>query len=555
MSAWWRDAVIYQLYLRSFADGDGDGVGDLRGLLRRLDYLRELGVDGFWLNPCYPSPHVDHGYDVAYYTDIDPGYGDLDTFDTVLEQAHARGLKVLLDLVPNHCSAQHPWFRAALAAPPGSPQRARFVFREGRGPAGELPPNNWLSMFGGPAWTRVTDPDGTPGQWYLHLFDPAQPDFDWRNPEVVEFFDEVLRFWFDRGVDGFRIDVANGLLKHPELPDWHGEPPNPYAWNRSEVHEIYRRWRRIADAAGAPEQASTPRREITLLGEIWEPGEQGLASFLRPGELSQVFFFDLLLQPWNARAFRESIDRAFAEIGPTGTPITWTLANHDVHRAVSRYGLTHAEPLPPGGDPLAAEMRPLGEVDEELGARRARAAVLLLLALPGSVYLYQGEELGLPEVLDLPDEHRQDPLWTRSGGTDRGRDGCRLPLPWRAGSPETSFGFTDAGSRPWLPQPGWFDAHAVDAQLADERSTLNLHRSALELRRRMFSATTGEQAVTWLPTPGVCDVLALRHGDAVCAVNFGDVPVSLPPEWGDPVLRSESAPATTLPPNAAAWLA
>jgi alpha-glucosidase len=543
-AGWWRDAVIYQIYLRSFADGDGDGIGDLGGLRSRLDYLAELGVDGLWLNPCYPSPQADHGYDIADHTDIDPVYGDLAAFDGLLREARRRGLKVLMDLVPNHCSTAHPWFAAALAAAPGSAERARFVFRDGRGSSGGEPPNNWRSVFGGPAWTRVTDPGGRPGQWYLHLFDPAQPDFDWRNPQVVEGFDEVLRFWFDRGVDGFRIDVAHGLIKRAELPDWDGGSYNAHAWNQPEVHELYRRWRRLA---AEYEQD----RELTFVGEIWVPTVEDLARYLRPDELPQAFFFDLLLQPWAAREWRASIDAGMGRIASTGAVLTWTLANHDVHRVVSRYGLIRRAPAGEDEDPLAARTRPRGEVDVELGVRRARAALLFLLALPGSVFLYQGEELGLPEVLDLPDEARQDPIWTRSLGQDPGRDGCRVPLPWT--SEGWAFGFSPAGSTPspWLPQPDWFARFAVDIQEADADSTLRLHRRALRARREMFG--TGPDLPEWVGVPGA-DTLALRRGGGLCVINFGVVPVPLPWEWGSVVLASAPLLEGALPGEAAVWL-
>jgi alpha-glucosidase len=542
---WWRDAVIYQVYLRSFADAGGDGIGDLAGLRSRLDYLTELGVDGVWLNPCYPSPQRDHGYDVADYTGIEPDYGDLDAFDAFVSDAHTRGLKVLMDLVPNHCSSAHPWFQAALAAGPGSPERDRFLFRDGRGADGELPPNNWRGQFGGSAWSRVTERDGSPGQWYLHFFDAGQPDFNWRHPEVITMFDDVLRFWFDRGVDGFRIDVAHGLYKHTDLPDWDGDHFNAHAWNQPEVHDVYRRWRRIATEYA-------PDRELTFVGEVWAPTVTDLAAYLRPDELPQAFYFDLLMQPWDAALFRSSIDRAFAEIGSTGATITWTLANHDVHRAVTRYGMVTPEPYHGSVDPTVAVVRPRGQVDVSLGERRARAAAMLLLALPGSPFLYQGEELGLPEVLDLPDHARQDPTWFRSGQLDPGRDGCRVPLPWTPQPP--SHGFSPAGTRaqPWLPQPEWFAKYAVSEQLQDATSTLSLHRAALRLRRTAFPGEA--ETLVWLDVPGRDDVLAFRRGEVTCVVVFGDAPLPLPAEWGTVLLSSAPVEAGQLPGNATAWL-
>lgn len=539
---WWRNAVIYQVYLRSFADGDGDGIGDLAGLRSRLDYLAELGVDGIWLNPCYPSPQADHGYDVADYTDIEPDYGDLAAFDELVAAAHERGLKVLLDLVPNHCSTEHAWFQAAVAAGPDSPERERFIFRDGRGFDGELPPNNWRSAFGGPAWTRTTEPDGSPGQWYLNFFDSTQADFNWRHPDVADLFDDVLRFWFDRGVDGFRIDVAHGLYKHEDLPDWEGSDFNEFAWDQPEVHEIYRRWRRIADSY---------ERALTLVGEIWVPTVTALAAYLRADELPQAFFFDLLVQPWNADGWRASIDRAFAEIGSTGAAITWTLANHDVHRAATRYGIVRADAHPESLDPNLALVRPRGEVDLVLGERRARAATLALLALPGSQYLYQGEELGLPEVLDLPDHARQDPSWIRTGGVDVGRDGCRVPLPWTT-HPE-SFGFSppDASAAPWLPQPEWFAKHAMSEQHADSASMLWLHRHAL--RTRHGEPELAGADFDWVDSPPEVLFFTRGGGGFACVVNYGEEPFVVP-EGSAVLLASGPLADRAVPTDTAVWL-
>ena len=534
---WWRNAVVYQVYVRSFADANGDGIGDLAGLRSRLDYLAELGVDGIWLNPCYPSPQADHGYDVADYTDIEPDYGNLAAFDELVADAHRRGIRVLMDLVPNHCSREHPWFQAALAAEPGSPERARFIFRDGTGPDGALPPNGWRSQFGGPAWTRVAD-----GQWYLHLFDSGQPDFNWRNPEVTALFDDVLRFWFDRGVDGFRIDVAHGLYKQPDLLDWVGTHYNEHAWNQPEVHDVYRRWRAIAE--------SYQGRELTLVGEIWVPTVADLARYLRADELPQAFFFDLLQQRWDPAAFRASIGRAFAQIGATGATITWTLANHDVHRTVTRYGIENPEPVPDPIDPNHVTTRPRGVVDLALGLRRARAAAVLQLALPGSHYLYQGEELGLPEVLDLPDDARQDPTWARSEHLDPGRDGCRVPLPWTAQGGSFGFSPADATGTPWLPQPEWFAKYAADEQAGDADSVLSLYRAALRLRRELFDAA--EETIDWVDT-GRADVVAFRRSGVVCATVFGAEPFTPPAEWGAPLVASAALSGGALPGDSAAW--
>ncbi|RZS90332.1 alpha-glucosidase [Motilibacter rhizosphaerae] len=554
-TSWWRDAVIYQVYVRSFADADGDGIGDLAGLRARLDHVARLGVDGIWLNPHYSSPQRDHGYDIADYFAVEPAYGDLDSFDALVADAHERGLKVLLDVVANHCSSDHPWFQEALAAAPGSPERARFVFRDGRGAGGELPPNNWQSIFGGPAWTRVPGPDGTPGQWYLHIFDSSQPDFDWRAPEVPAMFDEVLRFWFDRGIDGFRIDVGHGLYKHPELPDWpcaedgHDCDPHDYnghMWNQAEVHEVYRSWRALADSY-------SPDRELMYVGEVWVPQVDSLADYLRPDELHQAFFFDLLLQPWDGQAFRGAITRGVEQAAATGAPVTWTLSNHDVPRTVTRYGITRDPAATTSqADPIKAA-RARGAVDVEKGSARARAAVLLQLALPGAVYLYAGEELGLPEVTDLPDEARQDPAFFRTGGEEVGRDGCRVPLPWTEDRP--GFGFSLAGgadgpAEPWLPQPDWFGKYAVSALEEDRSSVLHLYRDALAQRRGLFAAA---EPLVWLET-GSPDVLAFERGAARCVVNTGSAPYVLPEGLGDVVLASAGLSGRELPVDAAVWL-
>ncbi|MCX5232382.1 glycoside hydrolase family 13 protein [Streptomyces sp. NBC_00233] len=529
---WWRDAVIYQVYVRSFLDSTGDGVGDLAGVRAGLPYLRKLGVDGIWLSPFYPSPQHDHGYDVADHQNVDPVYGDLAEFERVVTQAHRLGLKLLIDIVPNHCSAEHRWFREALAAGPGSRARSRFHFAPGRGPSGGEPPNNWHAMFGGSAWTRVTEPDGTPGEWYLHLFTPEQPDLNWRDPRVGEHFEQVLRFWLDRGVDGFRIDVAAGLYKHPDLPD--SDDPtadertrdsvNPLAWNQPEVHDVWRRWRAVCE-----EYTARDGIERLLVGEVSVPSAREHALYVRPDELHQAFFFDLLSAPWDAAAFRAVIDEALRDIAGTGSTVTWVLNNHDQVRTVTRYA----------GGPGA----------EHVGAARARAAALLMLALPGAAYVYQGEELGLPEVLDLPDDVLTDPIFRRTGSRAGIRDGCRVPLPWSGQA--SPFGFSDgaAGVRTWLPQPEWFAEYATDRALADTRSFWHLYREGLQLRHVL--PQLGEGALRWLETPP--QVLAMARGDGlVCAVNFGSetVPAPVP---GAPLLSSGPCPAGELPGATAAW--
>ncbi|WP_443079975.1 glycoside hydrolase family 13 protein [Streptomyces sp. P9-A2] len=530
---WWRDAVIYQVYVRSFLDSTGDGIGDLAGVRAGLPYLKKLGVDGIWLSPFYPSPQHDHGYDVADYRDVDPVFGDLAEFDLLVGAARRLDVKVLLDVVPNHCSSEHPWFREALAAAPGSPERARFHFTDGRGPDGAEPPNNWHAMFGGPAWSRVTEPDGRPGQWYLHMFTPEQPDWNWRNPEIAADFDRTLRFWLDRGVDGFRIDVAAGLFKHPELPDSPDpeadartrDSVNPLAWNQPEVHDVWRHWRTVCE-----EYTARDGRERLLVGEVSVPTAREHARYVRPDELHQAFFFDLLGAPWDADAFRKVISEAMQDIAGTGSTVTWVLNNHDQVRTVTRYG----EPTPQGSG---------------LGAARARAAALLMLALPGAAYVYQGEELGLPEVVDLPDDVLTDPIFRRTGSRARIRDGCRVPLPWSGQA--SPFGFTSGaeGAAPWLPQPEWFAEHATDRALADTRSFWHLYRDGLQLRAAL--PQLGEGTLRWLETGP--DVLAFaRADDLVCAVNFGTAPVPAPVP-GTPLLASGPCPPGVLPGSTAAW--
>lgn len=538
MSAqWWHDAVIYQIYLRSFSDSNGDGIGDLAGLTARLDYLQELGVDALWLNPCYRSPQRDHGYDIADYYAIDPAYGSVADLQEVVAEAHARGMRLLLDMVANHCSEQHAWFQEALAAAPGSCARDRFLFRDGRGESGELPPNNWQSVFGGPAWTRVAD-----GQWYFHAFDSSQPDFNWRNHEVVDYFDGVLRFWFERGVDGFRIDVAHGLFKDADMSDAVGDGHNYGMWDQPEVHDIYRRWRAIGDEFDPSKY---------FVGEIWVPSLESMTAYLVPDELHQAFTFDLLVQPWESTRMTAAIDRALVQAKSVGGSPTWTLSNHDVHRTATRYGQEQHLDAPLPTDMIAAARR-RGAADLDLGVRRAKAAIMLQLALPGATYLYQGEELGLPEVFDLPDEARQDPIWFRSGGEELGRDGCRVPMPWDAAAPAFGFSPADATTVPWLPQPAVFGGYAANSQATSETSTLALYRRAIGARRAVFAE--GEP-IEWLES-GHLELLAFRRGTGVCVVNFSDVELTIPEEWNaELVLGSESfGSGTAVPANSAAWL-
>jgi alpha-glucosidase len=527
---WWRDAVVYQVYVRSFADANGDGIGDLAGARDRLPYLRDLGVDALWFNPWYPSPMADTGYDIVDYRSIDPAFGTLVEAEQLIAEARSLGIRTIVDIVPNHVSNEHPWFRAAVGSPPGSSERDRFWFRPGTGSAGESPPNGWQSIFGGPAWTRVSD-----GEWYLHLFAPEQPDLNWTHPEVWAEHEDVLRFWFDRGVAGVRIDSAALLVKDPELAEERPESPagdHPFM-DRDPLHEIYRRWRGIAD--------SYPERRL-LVGEIWLPDAERLARYLRPDELHTAFNFDFLACPWKPGPLRTSIESALAAHAPVDAPTTWVLSNHDVTRPVTRYGRADTS--------FAFESRRSGTpTDLGRGNRRARAAALLTMALPGSMYVYQGEELGLPEVEEIPSDRRRDPMWHRSGGVDPGRDGCRIPLPW-AGA-RRPYGFSREGADPpWLEQPEDWAPLTVAAQADAPTSMLSLYRAGLRLRR---TAPWGDaDGLRWLPSAE--SALAFARGERfVCLVNFGSDPVELP-GGADVLIASNELEGGALPEDTTVWL-
>lgn len=505
-ASWWRDAVIYQVYVRSFADGDGDGIGDLQGARARLPHLAELGVDAVWLTPFYRSPQADGGYDVADYRAVDPLFGDLADADSLVTEAHRLGLRVIVDIVPNHTSDQHAWFQAALA---GGDERDRYHFRPGRGAAGELPPNDWESVFGGPAWTRTAA-----GDWYLHLFASEQPDLNWEHPAVHAEFESILRFWLDLGIDGFRIDVAHGMIKAEGMPDigqreqakMIGAQVLPF-FDQDGVHEIHRSWRRLLDSYDG---------ERIGVAEAWAPSAERLALYVRPDELHQAFNFQFLTCAWDAASMRRVIDESLAATTSVGATTTWVLSNHDVVRHTTRYG---------GG---------------AKGLRRARAAALLTLALPGSAYVYQGEELGLPEVVDLPDSVRQDPAFFRGDGQEGLRDGCRVPIPWSGDA--APYGFGPGGS--WLPQPESWKSFSVAAQRGNPDSTLELYRSAIALRRKLPGL--GDGALEWLAGPE--GVLVFGRPGFVCTLNTlaEEVPLSAPgrpvlssaaPEIGDGVVR------------------
>jgi alpha-glucosidase len=530
---WWHDAVFYQVYVRSFADSDGDGLGDLPGITSRLRYLRELGVDAVWITPFYPSPQHDAGYDVSDYRDVDPRFGRLADADELLERAHALGIKVVVDLVPNHTSSEHAWFQQALAAGPGTAERDRYLFRKGKGRGGVRPPNNWESVFGGPAWERVDPSTGSQrsdGEWYLHLFDTSQPDLDWRNAEVPAMFEEVLRFWLDRGVDGFRVDVAHGLFKVASLRDQRGAShegggdlpsdreqramversvQDEPMWDQPEVHDVYRSWRRILEEYPGDRMA---------VAEAWTQTPESMARYVRPDELHQAFNFAWLLAPWSATAFADVVRGTLAAVDLVGATPTWVLSNHDVVRHPTRYG----------GGPR--------------GLARARAATLTMLALPGSAYLYQGEELGLEEV-DVPPEDRQDPYWLRTGKP--GRDGARVPIPWRGS--RSPYGFGPSASTPWLPMPDDWAPLTVAAQRRDPLSTWSFYRDALRARRRVAREPAEVEIVE-----GRATVLELRRGGLTVVCNCGSRPVRLPA--GEVVVASGPLEGGLLPPDTAVWL-
>lgn len=594
-SAWWASAVVYQIYPRSFADANGDGMGDLAGVTAKLPYLQQLGVDAVWLSPFYKSPQADAGYDVADYRAVDPLFGTLDDFDAMLEKAHSLGIKVIVDLVPNHTSADHAWFQEALASAPGSPERERYMFRPGKDSKpgsgdGDLAPNNWKSIFGGPAWTRLTNDDGTPGEWYLHLFDTSQPDLNWENPEVHEEMRSVLRFWLDRGVDGFRVDVAHGLVKEAGLPDWEGsaamvegglsapgahseavephtarlqvvpaagttgapaavehkvkpplDPPSPF-FDQDGVHEIYRAWHKVlADYDG----------DRMLVAEAWvEPAER-LARYVRKDEMQQAFNFDFLLAGWDAERMAVAIESSLDAAGSVEAPSTWVLSNHDTVRHPSRFGLADPTTFPKG---IAAEDE---QPDAALGLARARAASMVSFALPGSAYLYQGEELGLPEHTSLPADARQDPSFFRTNGVERGRDGCRVPLPWKSAEP--GFGFSDgagvpggAPAAPWLPQPEVFGELAADVQSGVEGSTLELYRSILGFRRaHRLGSGTFQWAEEHDPAAGV---LAFHNRDVLVVVNMGAAALPAPAGFRVELSSDGSSGGSSIAPDSGAYL-
>ncbi len=532
---WWRSAVIYQIYPRSFRDLNGDGIGDLAGITAELPQLAALGVDAVWLSPFYRSPQRDAGYDVSDYCDVDPLFGTLHHFDALIAEANRLNLRVIADLVPNHCSDQHVAFQAALIAGPNSAERDMFIFRDGLGPDGNEPPNNWQSHFGGPAWTRIIESNGQPGQWFLHLFDSSQPDFNWDNPAVHAEFERVLRFWLDRGISGFRVDVAHALVKAAGLPNWGGRAdgnstdgfPGQDApmFGQPALHDIYRRWRSILEEYG-PDRILCAEANVDPLPR--------LAQWVRPDEMHQAFNFPYLHAGLDVNRLRHIITDSLVSLDAVGAPSTWVLSNHDVVRHVSRFG--YDGPGPRDGDGIGPDdVQP----NEELGRRRAAAATMFMLGLPGGAYLYQGEELGLPDSSSIPGSLRQDPTFARTGGARIGRDGCRVPLPWRSSEPHSGFG---NGMDPWLPQPESWPALARDKQESDPASHLNLYRRMLALRA---THRLGEGSLAWVEDYCSETSLAYLNGNTLVIMNVGAEAMPLPA--GETIQRSSAGEGSDLP--------
>jgi alpha-glucosidase len=523
---WWRTSVIYQIYPRSFADADGDGLGDLKGITSRLDSLASLGIDAIWFSPFFKSPQKDAGYDISDYRLIDPIFGTNEDFDILLAKSKSLGIRIIVDIVPNHTSDQHVWFQAALNAAPGSEERAYYHFKEGKGVNGELPPNNWRSIFGGPAWSRINESDGSPGQWYLHLFDSSQPDLNWENPAIADEFDEILRFWLRKGVDGFRVDVAHGMVKRAGLPDatiydenlrerpisklsmQEAEEAVPY-WGQPGVHDAIRRFRKVIDEF--EDRAMCAEASMSPLPR--------LAMWVRPDEYHQSFNFDYMHGAYEPAAIKKIVTDSIVEYGKVGASSTWVMSNHDGIRHATRLGIAPENTPRPGDGIHPTDPAP----DEALGLRRARAATSFMLGLPGSSYLYQGEELGLPEAWQLEGKYRQDPTYARTNGERIGRDGCRVPLPWEAGV-GTANGFNTTG-KSWLPQPDNYRVFSRNLQEGVAGSTLELYKRLLK-ERKVFGMGSG--AFRWAEEYQDKNTLAYINNHVLVLINFGPEPVVVP---------------------------
>ena len=541
-SQWWRSGVIYQIYPRSFADFNGDGIGDLKGITSRLDSLASLGVDAVWLSPFYSSPQKDAGYDVSDYVDVDPIFGTLSDFDELLSKAHSLGIRVMIDLVPNHSSDNHEWFQRALASEPNSPEREFYHFKDGLGENGELAPNNWVSMFGGPAWTRVTEKDGKPGQWYVHLFDSSQPDLNWANEAVQQEFEKILKFWLDRGVDGFRVDQPHAMVKAEGLPDhpyvqeagagFIEGRENPPMWFQEEVHQIFRRWRKILESYPG---------DRAMCGEAYVYPLSLMAKWVRPDEFHQTFNFRFLDAGWNPKKLFEAINESFQAFDGVGAPSTWVLNNHDVIRHASRFGGDYGRATASDGIGFNQP-----QPDAVLGLRIAKGATLFMLGLPGASYLYQGEELGLPEHTTLENSYRQDPTFARTNGQRVGRDGCRIPLPWEKDG--LSNGFSETG-KSWLPQPASYKSLAREFQEKDASSTLSFYKKALRLRKEL---SLGEGSFGWLEGHKGPNSLGYENSDVRVLYNFGSKPIDL--TGLDVLISSEPLTGNQLEINQCVWV-
>lgn len=489
---WWRDGIIYQIYPRSFADGNGDGIGDLEGIIAHLDYLKDLGVDAIWLSPIYPSPDVDFGYDVADYLNIDPKFGTLETFDRLVKEAHERGIRVVLDLVLNHTSDQHPWFQESRKSR-DNPYRDYYIWRDPK-PNG-APPNNWGSIFGGEAWEL----DPTTGQMYLHIFYKEQPDVNWHNPAVRQYMLDVFRFWLNRGVDGFRLDVFNAYFKHPDLPDnpLNLKPANllqglaspffiqehRYDIDQPEMIPLLNEIRAILD--------SYPERYA--VGETFIGGAEKAARYVGNDKLHAAFNFEFLECPWWAKAFYDSIAR-WERVLPADAWPNYVLNNHDRVRSATRYCR--------------------GENDERL-----KVAATLLLTLRGTPFMYYGEEIGMRDI-KITREQVQDPIGKRLWPLFKGRDGCRSPMQWSAAP---NAGFSPAGVTTWLPVHPNYRTRNVEAQSADPNSLLNYYKRLIALRKNSLALRQGMFTPVTYGTRFILAYLRQVEGETVLvALNFSE---------------------------------
>ena len=521
---WWRQAAIYQIYPRSFADNDGNGIGDLKGVTAKVDYLASLSLDAVWLSPFYPSALADGGYDVDDYRNVDPKLGTLADFDEMLAALHGAGIRVFVDIVPNHSSNLHQWFKDAIAAEPGSGERARYIFRDGRGASGEIPPTDWPSHFAPSAWTHESTWGGKHNEWYMHWFAPEQPDWNWDNPEIEADFLTTLKFWADRGVDGFRVDVAHALKKDLSEPlrmraTMEYEAPQTLdgtgiLMDRNEVFEVYRSWRKLFNTYDPP--------RVAVAEANVHPSRMPL--YASEETLGQSFDFRFIDAAFSARTYKDCVSQSLELAKKNNSSTTWTLGNHDQMRYATKLGL---HPIVDRNEWLLSNGQS-HPVDFEIGTRCSVAGNLFILALPGCTYIYQGDELGIHEVADIPVDQIQDPVYLRNHKQAKGRDGARVPLPWTQGG--TNFGF-GAGT-PHLPQPQWFGDFSVEAESGVAGSPLEIFRKALKLRRELQCA----EEITWHQTSSE-DVLHFsRPNGWNCITNFKAHKYSIPA--GEVILAS-----------------